>query len=67
LIFAMPCLLGRGFIRFALATDLLGSFFVAGLFLSALPHNTLIGWPTGRRSRHSSLTAMLAALILLSL
>ena len=36
------------------------SLFVARLFLSALPHDALIGRPTGRRSRHASLTAMLA-------
>jgi hypothetical protein len=37
------------------------------LFLAALSHDTLIQRPTGRRRRHSSLTAVLAALILLSL
>jgi hypothetical protein len=40
---------------------------IARLLLSALSHETLIHRPTGRRRRRSNLTAMLAALILLSL
>jgi hypothetical protein len=62
------CLWGRRFVRITLsAADLLCSLLIARLLLSALSHETLIHRPTGRRRRRSNLTAMLAALILLSL
>jgi hypothetical protein len=43
------------------------SFFVARLVFPAFPHDTLIRWTAGRGPRHSSLTAVLPALILLAL
>jgi hypothetical protein len=61
-------LLGRSITRLILTIDSLCSLFVTRLVLSAfVAHNTLIQGTAGRWPRHSGLTAMLAALILLSL
>jgi hypothetical protein len=58
----------RRIVRLTFATDLLRSFFVARLLLTALiAHNTLILEAVGRWRRHSRLPAVLAALILLAL